>query len=52
MRKEESWSCSRVNDGNGRVVQGEDELRKIWKECFEDLYNRYSGEGCSPHVWL
>ena len=32
-------SYSRVKDGNGRLAQGEDEARKIWKEYFEDLYN-------------
>ena len=32
-------SCSRVKDGNGRLAQGKDEVRKIWKEYFEDLYN-------------
>ena len=32
-------SCSRVKDGNGKLAQGEDEIRKIWKEYFEDLYN-------------
>ena len=37
-------SCSRVKDGNGRVAQGEDETRKIWKEYFEDLYNIYTQE--------
>ena len=31
-------SCSRIKDGNGRLAQGEDEVRKIWKENFEDLY--------------
>ena len=31
--------CSRVKDGNGRVAQGEDAVKKIWKEYFEDLYN-------------
>ena len=35
--KVESWS--RIKDGNGRLAQGEDEARKIWKEYFEDLYN-------------
>ena len=25
-------SCSRIKDGNGRVVQGMDEVRRIWKE--------------------
>ena len=28
-----------MKDGNGRLAQGEDEVRKIWKEYFEDLYN-------------
>ena len=32
-------SCSRVKDENRRLVQGEDEARKIWKEYVEDLYN-------------
>ena len=32
-------SCSRVKEGNGRLAQGEDETRNIWKEYFEDLYN-------------
>ena len=32
-------SCSRVKDGNGRLVQGEGEARKIWEEYFENLYN-------------
>ena len=27
-------SCSRVKDGNGRLAQGEDGARKIWKEYF------------------
>ena len=25
-------SCSRIKDGNGRLAQGEDKVRKIWKE--------------------
>ena len=43
-------SCSRTKTGNRRLTQGEDEVRNIWKEYFKDLYNRYSGTGCSPHV--
>ena len=27
-------SCSRIKDGNGRLAQGEDEVRKICKEYF------------------
>ena len=37
-------SCSRIKDGNGRLAQGEDKVRKIWKEYFEDLYNAYTQE--------
>ena len=37
-------SCSRIKDGNGRLAQGEDEIRKIWKEHFEDLYNTNTQE--------
>ena len=25
-------SCSRIKDGHRRLEQGEDEMRKIWKE--------------------
>ena len=32
-------SSSRIKDRNGRLAQGEDEVRRIWKECFEDFYN-------------
>ena len=32
-------SCTRINDGNRRLAQGKDEMRRIWKEYFEDLYN-------------
>ena len=31
--------CSRIKDGNGRLVQGEDEVRIIWKGCFENMYD-------------
>ena len=34
-------SCSRIKDGNERLAQGEEEVRKIWKKNFEDLYNIY-----------
>ena len=30
-------SCSRIKDGTGRLAQGENEVRRIWKEYFEDL---------------
>ena len=31
-------SCSKIKDGDGRLAQGEDEVQRIWKEYFEDLY--------------
>ena len=46
-------SSSRIKDGNGKFSQGELEVRKVWKEYFEDLYNiGYSGRDCNPHVWF
>ena len=32
-------SCSIINDGNGILAQGEEEVRRIWKKYFEDLYD-------------
>ena len=32
-------SFNRIKDGNGRLAQGEDEVRWIWKKYFEDLCN-------------
>ena len=32
-------SCRRIKDGNWRLAQGENEVRMIWKEYFENLYN-------------
>ena len=43
-------SCSRVKDGNRRLVQGEDGARKIWKEYFEDLYNIDTQEEVAVHM--
>ena len=43
-------SCSRIKNGNGRLVQGEDEARKIWKEYFEDLYNIDTQEEIAVHM--
>ena len=31
-------SCSRIKDGNGRLELGEDEVQRIWKDYFEDIY--------------
>ena len=32
-------SYSSIKDRNGRLAQGEDEVRKIFKEYFQDLYS-------------
>ena len=42
--------CSRVKYRNGRLAQGEDEVRKIWKEYFEDLYNINTQEEVAVHM--
>ena len=39
MKGRKVESCSRIKDGSVRLAQGEDEMRKIWKGYFEDLYN-------------
>ena len=28
-------NCRRIKDGNGRLAQGEADVRKIWKEYFK-----------------
>ena len=43
-------SCSRVKDGNGRLPQGEEETRKIWKDYFEDLCNIDTQEEIAVHM--
>ena len=32
-------SYKRIKEVNGRLALGKDEVRWIWKEYFEDLYN-------------
>ena len=39
VKREKLESCNRIKDGNGRLAQGEDKVRRIWKEFFEDLFN-------------
>ena len=35
--KGRKWeSCNIKKDGKGRLAQGEDEVRRIWNEYFED----------------
>ena len=31
-------SCSKIKDGNGRLAEEEDEIRRIWR-YFEDMSN-------------
>ena len=42
-------SCSKIKEGNGRFAQGEDEVRRIWKEYFEDLCNIDTQEKVAVH---
>ena len=42
--------CSRIKDGNRRLAQGKDEVRKIEKEHFEDLYNIDTQEEVAVHM--
>ena len=43
-------SCSKIKDGNGRLVQGENEVRKFGKDCFEDLYNIHARGQVGVHM--
>ena len=43
-------SYNRIKDGNGRLAQGKDEVRKIWKEYLEDLYNINTQEQVAVHM--
>ena len=43
-------SCSRIKDGNGRLAQGGDEVRRICKEYFEDLYDIDAQEQVVVHM--
>ena len=43
-------SCSRIKDGNGRLAHGENEVKKIWKEYFEDLYDIDTQEQVAVHM--
>ena len=42
--------CNRMKDENGRLVQGEDEVRRIWKDYFEDLYDIGTLEQVALHI--
>ena len=42
--------CSRIKDRNGRLAQGENEVRKLWEEYFEHLYNIDTQEQVAVHM--
>ena len=48
MRKEER--CNILKNENGRLAQGESEVRKIWEEYFEDQYNIDTQEQDAVHM--
>ena len=29
-------SCSRIKDENGKLALGDDEMSRMWKDCFEE----------------
>ena len=49
-KREKMKGCSRIKDENGRLAQGKDEVSKIWKEYFEDLYNIDTQEQVAFHM--
>ena len=44
MNGEKMETCSRIRDITGRLALGEDEVRWIWNDYFEDLYNKDIGK--------
>ena len=42
-------SCSKIKDGNRKLILEEVGARRIWKELSRDFYNI---RGCSPHIGL
>ena len=43
--------CSRIKDGNSRLPMEEDELQRIWKSYFEDLYNIGTKEQVAVYMY-
>ena len=43
-------SRSNIKDGNGRLQLGEDEVRRIWKDYFEDMHNIDTKEQGVAHI--
>ena len=43
-------SCSRIKNGNGRLAQGENEVRRILEKYFEYFYNIDTQEQVAVHM--
>ena len=43
-------NSNRIKDGNGRLVLEEAEVRRMWKEYYEDLYNIDTQEEVALHM--
>ena len=43
-------NCSRIKDVTKRLAQVEEEVRRIWKEYFEDLYNVDTQDQVAVHM--
>ena len=43
-------NCSNIKDENGRLALEEVEMQRIWKEYFEDLYNKDTQEQVAVHM--
>ena len=38
MNRGKLENCSRIKDVNGRLALGTNEVKRIWKDYFEDIY--------------
>ena len=43
-------SCSKIKDGNGRLPMEEDELRRVWKDHLDDIFNIDTQEQVAVHM--
>ena len=44
-------SCNRIKAGNGRLALGEDEVRRVWKDYFENLYDTDTPEQVAVYMY-
>ena len=51
MNRGKAESCSRIKDKNMSLALGQDDVRRIWKEDLEDLYNIYTQEQNLVHMF-